>query len=117
MKHSEALEQEKVVAWLRAQYAGVLFTASVQEHSANIGKAMRRKRMGYKKGTPDLAIYEPRRDKYGLFVEMKAIKGGVLSDEQKVFLIQLEMRGYATLVCKGFKEAKDGITNYLEDKP
>lgn len=120
MKHEEAHEQEKVVTWLKYQYSKALFTASVQEHAggkfafSNIQKANRRKRMGYRRGTPDLAIYEPKGLKHGLFVEMKAVKGGVVSPEQKQFLADLEARGYATLVCKGFAEAEKGITEYME---
>ena len=113
MKHLESQEQERVVQWLKFQYANALFTVSVQEHSANVGKRMRRLRMGYRAGTHDIAIYECRDNKHGLFVEMKAIKGGRLSDEQKTFLAELEKRGYATLVCHGFEEARKGISAYM----
>lgn len=115
MRHPEQLEQEKVVRWLTLQYSKALFTASVQEHGS-IAKATRRKRMGYKAGTPDLSIMEPMGGKHGLYVEMKAVKGGVLSPEQKVFLEQLESRGYATLVCHGAQQAIEGITKYMEVK-
>jgi hypothetical protein len=116
VNHPEEKAQEMVVKWLQMQYSRVLFTASVQEHSGNIGRAMRRKRMGYRPGTPDLSIMEIRNGKHGLYVEMKAPKGGVLSPEQKVFLKELETRGYATLVCHGHDEAINGITKYLEEK-
>jgi hypothetical protein len=114
--HPEQIEQEKVVRWLTLQYSKALFTASVQEHSGNIQRAIRRNRMGYRKGTPDLALYEIRGGKAGLFIEMKAIEGGRLSPEQAVFLAELESRGYATLVCHGAQQAIDGITKYMEVK-
>lgn len=114
-KHPEQIEQEKVVRWLTLQYSKALFTASVQEHGS-IQKAIRRKRMGYKAGTPDLSIMEPMGGKHGLYVEMKAPKGGTLNPEQKVFLAELELRGYATLVCHGFQEAVNGISKYMEMK-
>ena len=122
MNHPESKEQIKVVTWLKYQYSKALFTASVQEHAggkfafSNIQKAARRKRMGYRAGTPDIAIYEPKGVKHGLFVEMKAVTGGVVSPDQKAFLAELESRGYATLVCHGFEEAQKGITEYLREE-
>lgn len=112
MQHPESLEQQKVIQWLRVNYPYVLFTASVQENGKP-QQAIRRKLMGYQAGTPDIAIYEQRGIYGGLFVEMKACKGGVVSEAQENFLLALNHRGYLTTVAHGFDEARKEIISYL----
>lgn len=127
MKHEESLLQMQVVNHLRQFHPDVLFTASIQENASggrtktgkwviNLRQAGRRKAMGYKAGTPDLMIFEPRllgqMHYKGLFVEMKTIKG-TASEDQRIFLAELIRRGYKTAVCKGVADAVDTITAYL----
>ena len=112
-KHPESQEQEKVVTWLRLQYPFVLFTASTLDFTS-FKTARRRERMGYKSGTPDLMIFEQRGTYGGLFVEMKACKGGIVSEAQENFLTALNHRGYLTTVAHGFDEAMKQIISYLD---
>lgn len=113
MRHEESIYQAQVIRWLSLQYSKALFTGGFAGETMNIQRACRRKRMGYRAGTPDIFILEPKGGCHGLMVEMKS-KTGTLSPEQKVFLAELEERGYATLVCHGFEEAVSGIKNYME---
>lgn len=69
--------------------------------------------MGYEKGMPDLAIFEPRGAFHGLFVELKRTRGGTVSVDQRIMMARLRDRGYQVAVCKGATEAIDTITAYL----
>lgn len=72
------------------------------------------KREGVKKGTPDLMLPVPRGEYHGLFIELKRVKGGVLTKEQQAFLMALTAKGYKADVCRGWEEAKKVIEEYLK---
>ena len=76
-------------------------------------EAIRLKETGYKKGFPDLFIYEPRGDHHGLAIELKKDSGGRVSPSQKEWQHALEMRGYKATVAKGFDEAVKVLELYL----
>lgn len=58
--------------------------------------------------------YPLKNSKYnGLFIELKRIKGGSVSKEQKDFISFLNNQGYLAVVCKGHKEAIVVIEQYL----
>jgi hypothetical protein len=48
-----------------------------------------------------------------MFIELKSAKGK-LSDSQKEFMGAATLMGYQAVVCFGFDEAKDAITEYLK---
>ena len=111
--HEEAREQAKVASWLRTSHPNVLFTSTTVDHVKPM-QAIRRKAAGYRAGWPDMFIAEPRKDFHGLFVEMKKVKGGQVSPEQKEVMLQLGLRNYAAKVCHGADEAIRIIWYYLE---
>ena len=67
---------------------------------------------GLKRGVPDLCLPVARHGYHGLYIEMKA-KGRYPSKEQKWWLERLTEQGYHAVVCKGFAQAVDVITEYL----
>jgi len=71
---------------------------------------MRNVRQGVKKGFPDYIILFPDR---AIFIEMKRVKGGVVSPEQKEWIADLQRLGFRAEICKGFLEAKALIEYYL----
>ncbi len=50
-----------------------------------------------------------------MFIELKADKKGYASKEQKEWIEKLNSRGYYAVVCKGFEDAIDEITRYLNE--
>jgi hypothetical protein len=48
-----------------------------------------------------------------LFIEMKRVKGGRLSAEQREWIDALQARGFEAVVCAGFAEAKKEVEKYL----
>lgn len=110
----ESEEHVAVADYLR--YQKVLFN-----HCPNEGKREPRqgailKRMGMRTGFPDFFIYEARGGYYGLAIELKRVKGGRITDEQRKCLRELMDKGYYAAVCRGFDEAKAVIDRYLQNK-
>jgi len=106
---SEDWEQTQLVLWLdenNYKFSSIpssTFTRSWSQKAKNT-------RTGLRKGLPDLLIVLKR--KRLLFLEMKKVKGGKLSPEQKEWIETLNLcRVYAT-VAKGLEEAKKEIERY-----
>lgn len=111
---SEANQQHLVVNYLKETYLNALYCASAGGMFTSKSQAIKMKRTGYVSGFPDLFIYEPRNGYSGLAIEMKKEKGGVVSDNQKQWISDLNERGYVAYVCKGFIDAKKVIDNYFK---
>ena len=115
---SEAFLQEQFARWLDAK--GLLFTASMAGVNLHPAVAIMRKKLGCKKGTPDIAIYEPCGIYHGLFIELKAGKNKA-TPEQEQWKAALISKGYLALIMPGnleFNEAfnwlRDVVENYLQ---
>jgi len=114
----EAQEQIAVAQYIRYRYPKVLFTASTAGVKLPLLVALQLKRMGARRGAPDLMIFSPRGMSHGLFIEMKrSPKFGASqsSPEQIEWRRLLIERGYEAYECKGFDEAKTVIDTYLAD--
>ncbi len=68
---------------------------------------------GVKPGVPDLCLPVARGGFHGLYVEMKRVKGGTLSPEQKTWHQALTEQGYHVALCKGQPAAQQTLTTYL----
>lgn len=78
----------------------------------NIIVASRLKAEGVRSGIPDLFLAYPKGDKHGLFIEMKKIKGGRTSENQKKVIAMLNKNGYYAVVANGFEWARKAIVAY-----
>jgi len=92
--------------WLDSK--NILFCASAggMRSSAKTGAKM--KKMGYKKGFPDIFIYRASRGCYGLSIELK-VKGGTKSFEQKSWKACLITNGYQALIMPTTLNVEDGL--------
>jgi len=97
--------QADFIRYVELMHPDLLYTISPAGLIMSAGMATRMMRMGYRKGTPDVIIFEPRASFHGFFIEFKAPKGKT-SESQDKFLLEAHNRGYATAVC--FSTA-DGI--------
>ena len=117
VRQYEAQEQRALFDW--AAYAqnrwpelGLLY------HIPNGGsrdprEAHNLRMQGVKPGVPDICLPVPRNGYAALYIEMKRKSGGVLSDNQRVWLKALNRAGNRAVVCKGFDEARTEILEYL----
>jgi len=106
---TEHEEQRELVRWFRRKYAPVRIFAVPNGGMRSKATAARMKAEGVARGVPDLFI-----PYYRLWVEMKRIKDGRLSPDQKDWLRYLEAEcGYKVLVCHGAEDAKAQIDEYI----
>ena len=106
---TEHFEQCELVAWFRKSYSGVRIFAIPNGGHRSIAAAGRLKVEGVSSGVPDLFV-----PAWRLWIEMKRIKGGSVSAEQKDWIAYLESVGYCAKVCKGAEDAKRQIIEFKE---
>ena len=83
--------------------------------SRNAIEAARLKAQGVKPGVPDIFLPCAKKGFYGLYIELKRQKGGRVSEEQKDMIDALRDESYKVAVCKGWEEAKNVITEYMNE--
>lgn len=111
---TEEMEQMALIQWCRMKGNPFNKCFSIpnggHRHKATAGRL---KASGVKAGVPDLFWYVARGGFNGLFVEMKRVKGGVLSESQKTMRDRLQNEGYRVRVCAGFEAAKAALEEYF----
>jgi hypothetical protein len=116
----EDVEQIDFVDWLELQ--GLKFTAVPNSTYTKSWNQKRKNRAtGLRPGFPDLIILiRPHQDRAGkgrlLAVEMKRVRGGVVSPDQREWIAALNGLGtehIESVVAKGADEAIDYVTSYL----
>ena len=112
MRQLEYQLQKAVVEWIGYSYPKLLFCASAGGVRTSMTQAKKMKATGYKKGFPDLFIYEPNDKFNGLAIELKVI-GSYPSAHQKEWISNLNNKGYYAQVCKGFEQTSELINKYL----
>ena len=80
-----------------------------QRHPAT---AARLKKMGVKRGVPDICLPAARGGYAGLYIELK-VGRNTPSRAQKYWLDELTKNGYRAVVCRGAEEARDEILQYI----
>ena len=111
---SETAIQINVVTWFKYNFPeygdDLIHIANERKTSYNQGKIL--KKMGVKRGIPDLFLSVPNSYAHGLWLELKAGKGR-LSKEQQEFLTRKRLQGYEARVAYSVQEAKDFISCYM----
>lgn len=108
---SEHEEQVGFVAWFRWQFPGVMIFAIPNGEHRSMSVAKRLRAEGVLPGVPDLFVPEWR-----LWIEMKRVKGGRLSADQRVIIGGLESMGYSVIVGMGARDASEKVLRFLEDQ-
>lgn len=106
---TEHFEQREFVRWFRQTHPGVRIFAIPNGGVRSLATAGRLKAEGVTKGVPDLFI-----PAWRLWIEMKRIKGGILSAEQKDWMKYLESVGYRAIMCKGAEDAMRQVIDFKE---
>lgn len=107
---SEHFEQRELVRWFRQTFKGVRIFAIPNGGLRSLSAAAKLKAEGVSSGVPDLCV-----PAWRLWIEMKRVKGGALSEEQKDWLEYLESVKYWCIVGKGAEDAKRKILAFKED--
>lgn len=115
---TEAQEQITLFSWAAVQDIPEL---ALLYHIPNGGsrhkaEAARLRAEGVRAGVPDLCLPVPRGGFNGLYIELKRLRGGRLSEQQRAWLDALGKQGYAVAVCKGWEDAAETILRYLDNR-
>jgi hypothetical protein len=116
-EESEQISLVEELAFWRNQHKDLLFYAVPNgewRHKATAGKL---KAMGVMRGVPDLCFPMAKGGYFGLYIEMKRVKGGAVREDQKDWIEKLRGAGYKVEVCRGAAEAKKTIQEYLDLPP
>lgn len=120
MQTTEQAEQIALIEWIdwitpREPRLLLLFhPANGEKRDARTGALL--KRMGVRKGIPDIIFPQPSREYLGLAIELKVGKNK-LTDEQRIYLERLRAVGWYTDVCYSWGVAAARICWYLERTP
>ncbi len=106
--------QAAVVEYCDLMHIVCVHIPNESKRSQSYGAKM--KRMGLRKGFPDLFIPTARQGFHGLFIELKRDKKSRVSAEQKAWVVYLNEHGYRATICYGADEAINEIKNYMEIK-
>lgn len=114
----EEVEQEKFNKW----FDEVLLNLGYRWfHPPNGGhrsltEGAKFKRMGVKRGVPDIVVPMARKGRHGLVIELKRIDGNMsdLSEEQKDWLRWFKSQNWSTHVAFGFEHAKRIVEGYFK---
>ncbi len=114
---TEHAEQRALMTWATLNAArypalGLLFAIPNGGHRS-VATAGRLKAEGVKSGVPDLCLPVARQGFHALYIEMKREKGGVLSEEQKLWKTALEAERNAWFLCAGADKAQEVLEWYL----
>lgn len=114
---TEAVEQTMLFKWAlenEDEYPALSVMFAIPNGgSRHPAEAVNLKRQGVKRGVPDIFLAYPVPPYSGMFIELKRQKGGVVSEEQKMWTNTLHMLGYYVVICKGFEVARDEIIRYI----
>ena len=114
---TEQQHQIYVIQWsqqptIREKYPELAMLFHIANERSDKVQASILKKMGVKKGVPDLCLPVPSGKYHGLFIEMKTDSGRA-SAEQLWWISHLEANGYATAVCYGWNRAVEVLEWYL----
>ncbi len=121
----EAEEHKLFVKWLRLKKITHFAPINENVHSGIIRNAMhstlasrviasienKLKALGKRKGVSDLVVLLP--GARAVFIEMKRVKGGVVSEDQSLWKSEITALGFEAHICKGFDEAVAVIEGLL----
>ena len=111
--HQYALMLWSQQASVRAQYPEQALLYHIEnERQCSPQQAARRKRMGVKKGVPDLCLPVARGQYHGLYIELKTPTGRS-TKEQNWWIDALNDAGYFAEVCHGWESAARVLEWYL----
>ena len=127
MKKEEQHVHQAVCRYVQYQYPGVIFFSEPSGLRVTPGLARLLKSLRSETKLPDLFIAEPKGDKSGLFIEIKAsyedlyLKNGDIRkmehlQMQKKMLERLQSKGYTAVFGAGFDACKIIIDEYLSKK-
>lgn len=111
--HPEADLQKMVVEYIRLKHPGILFFGLPAFNKISKFQGAINRDMGYKRGVPDLFIFEQKAYAVGLAIEFKS-KTGQQTDDQIIWEFELCSRNWVYKVAKDYDTIIKEIDEYLK---
>ncbi len=108
---TEHQEQVALCKWAQAKRLPLVAVPNAGRRT--VWEGARQKAAGLSPGFPDAMLLLPRKGFGGMFVELKRVKGGVVSAEQTKWLNWLNHNGYHAVVAYGCEDAIRQLQIYL----
>lgn len=108
---SEAQMQMALVEYCDAKKYPVFHIPNEGKRSEAAGRKL--KKMGMRKGIPDLFFPVPNQKHHGLFIELKRNEKALLGKEQAEWIVYLNELGYRALRCSSLDDAILNIEDYM----
>ena len=105
--------QSAFIRYMDLMHPDLLYTISPAGFIMSPGMARKMMAMGYRRGTPDVIIFEPRSTSHGFFIEFK-VPEGKTSESQDLFLASARSRGYGIAICYSAEDAISLVEGYLK---
>ena len=105
-------EQKRLCKWLKENKIGHWANGLGVKLDYDVKYMASLRSQGYYKGIADMTILLPKGR--AMFLELKRVKGGVVSEEQKKWIEYLQSLDYPARVCYGADEAIEWIKEELE---
>jgi hypothetical protein len=110
----EYQEQMVAASWLTKN--NILFYHIPNGGYRKPQEASKFKAMGVKAGVPDLCIPISRKGHHGLYIELKRVLGGNVSEAQKWWMAELRNQGYDCYEARGAQDLINYVQNYLKEQ-
>lgn len=115
---TESVEQQALMRWAavsRGKYPELVMLYHVpNEGLRNVRTGARMRAEGLRKGVPDICLPVARGGYHGLYIELKRLHGGRVSEDQADWISMLTDQGYKACVCRGWLDAAGVIERYLD---
>lgn len=112
-EHAETVDFAEWLFYMQAQGKIDLYSKIAHETYTKSWSIKRKnKTEGVKPGVPDFIVVV---NGWVLFPELKRMKGGVVSPEQKEWILKLQNKQTAAIVAKGASEAIKFIETYMNE--
>ena len=117
---TEALEQSMFFNYVRNKYNEtkdekyLMIFAFPNGYRRQVYESVNLKKQGVNSSVPDIFVDVPSGNYHGLRIEMKAKKGGRVSEQQQNFIDRYSKLGYKAVICYGADEAIKELESYLE---
>ena len=114
---------KSICDYIKLQFPKVLFSTDTSGIKLTIGQAVKVKKLRSSNSFPDISIYQPNCNYYGLFLEVKKEtpykkcgelkKVDHLQNQDKMHK-ELRRRGYSAIFVWSFEQAKDVVDKYMK---
>ncbi|WP_338871771.1 hypothetical protein WBJ53_26255 [Spirosoma sp. SC4-14] len=104
--------QTLCIDWFRMTYRQLMIAAIPNAGDRSPAEARKMIEEGLLPGFPDTIIPFPNSEYYGLFAELKTVKG-VVSPQQHIVHAHLRALGYQVIIPRTFEEFQQQVNDYL----